>query len=185
MLDLRFVIVFGTIVFALLSCASSSVDATSTAYASSEGISFVVEKEEPFELSYITCGLGSNMDALMPNFKLHGQKYTYVLSQNSSFSGEYYKPSELLSEGVVRKTSMDSIIALIVFMPDSEIYDTDVHIMSGVYQTLLIETERKKIRFDMHNGYDTTAAQIITILNSNLPDTVQKLSVFGSHRINR
>ncbi len=148
-------------------------------------INFVQNVESYFELSYTTAGLGSNMDALMPTYILRGEKFTYLLSQNSSFSGKFYKPSELLCEGSVRKSSIDSIIRLIAFIPDSVIYNTNLNIRSGVYQTLLIETEAKKIRFDMHNGYDTTAAQVINILNSNLPEGQRKLLVFGSSHGNR
>lgn len=143
-------------------------------------ISFVQEDPSYFELSYTTAGLGSNMGSLMPKYVLKGEKFTYVLSQNSSFNGKFDTPSELLCEGKVRKSSFDSIISLIQFIPDSEIYNTNAHIMSGVYQMLLIKTETKKIRFDLHNGFDTTAAQVIKILNSNLPDGQRKLTVFGS-----
>lgn len=148
-------------------------------------ISFVTEGESYFKLSYTTAGLGSNMGSLMPTFVLRGNEFTYTLKQNSSFSGTYDKPTELLCEGTVRKSSIDSINALIAFLPDSEMYNTNIHIMSGVYQVLVIENEQKKIHFTMHNGYDTTAAQIIDILNTNMPSDQRKLWVFGSREENR
>lgn len=145
-----------------------------------DSVSFVPSRgKQEFELSFIDAGLGSNFGSKRPKFIAKGMDYTYTLSQNSFYDGQDIEEPELICEGKLRRSSVDSIIMLVNEIQDSSIYKVDPGIMSGVYQMLFISYGEREIEFTLHNAYDVTAAKILSILNSNIPPDKRKLWIFG------
>lgn len=131
-----------------------------------------------FQLYYSYAGLGSNMGKMYPVFRVEGNNYTYTLQQNS-FYGKPDKEPELVSKGVLRNSSIDSIIELANRVTDTMVYRTNPEILSGGIHSISVSHNNKKVSFSLHNAYDSIAGKIVNILNTNIPAGSDKLWLFS------
>jgi len=130
---------------------------------------------DSFKLNYLFAGLGSNYNTLQPVFNTSGNRYEYLLKENSTFTGEYHLKPETLSVGTIRNSSIDSILTIISSTNDSLIERWNHGIFSGGIHFLTIEGESKSLSFELHNAYHPMAKEIIDVLNTNLPSSVRPL----------
>ena len=141
-------------------------------------VSYAQSKSTNFELYFSYTSLGSNLGSMQPVFKVCSDQFVYTQQQTSWITGMPIKPIDTIAIGSLRKTSLDSIVDLVANIQDSTIYKTDISIMSGGIHTLSIQTNTRKVIFELHNAHDPIAAEIIAILNSNLPIRMKKLWLF-------
>lgn len=129
-----------------------------------------------FRLQYVRVGFGSNMFEMQPVFNVDETKFVYT-SEVVWVNPKQKNVQDTLLIGIFRISSMDSISNLIRGIKDSRIYRTNIHILSGSASYITVQDDVKKIMFDLHNASDTTAARIIAILNTYIPDHLQKLHI--------
>jgi hypothetical protein len=130
-----------------------------------------------FKLYYSYAGLGSGMGKMEPTFRATGTDYVYTFEQNSYYSKPDKKP-ELRCKGILRTSSIDSVVNIVKAIKDTLIYKTNVHILSGGIGNLSVTYGKRTVSFQLHNAYDKTAQKILDIINSNIPDTEEKLWLF-------
>jgi hypothetical protein len=130
-----------------------------------------------FHLRFVTIGFGSNMFRMQPVFNVDGQKFVYTSEQVWISPGEDKIERDTLLTGSFRTSSIDSISALVREIRDSVIRKADTHVISGSAASIEIETDVKKIKFDLHNTSDSTAEKITAILNTYIPQPLQRLYV--------
>ncbi len=121
-----------------------------------------------FYLYYGVAGLGSNMGRLMPTLQIHDNKFSYAKEQNSYF-GKRSKKKEFISSGLIRQSSIDSILLLITGLEDSTIYMTNPCIMSGGITYVTIANGSDTTKFTLHNTSDYIVLKIVDIINPYLP----------------
>lgn len=132
---------------------------------------------EDFKLYYSYAGLGSGMGSMQPKFRETGTNYVYTFEQNSFYTKPDKQP-EPRYNGILRNSSIDSIINLVKDIKDTLIYKTNAGIMSGGIHNLSVSFGKINVTFQLHNAYDPTAQKILDILNSNIPDDKEKLWIF-------
>ncbi len=134
----------------------------------------------------MSIGMGSNFGSLQPVFKSVGTNYTYKRAQ-TSFIGEKFKPDEPICSGSLRPSSIDSIINLVKDIQDTSIWKNNSHIMSGGIVEMWVQHDSINLHFTLWNAYDSIAKEIVKILNTNLPDSVNNLwiSDFEANLISR
>lgn len=130
-----------------------------------------------FKLYYSSAGLGSGMGSMQPVVRIKGLNYVYTYEQNS-FYGKPDKKPEPVCRGSIRPSAVDSILRLVKDIKDTLIYRTNIHILSGGIDNLSIDFDSIHLTYQLHNASEPTAKKIIDILNTNIPDTVRKLSLF-------
>ena len=130
-----------------------------------------------FELTYMSAGLGSGMGSMQPTFRVQGTKYVYTYEQNSYY-GEKSKQPEMICSGRLRLSSIDSILFLIKEIEDTEVYRTNVDVLSGGIQSIKISNKNTDLIFKLHNASDPIAKEIVDILNTNIPSDKRKLYLF-------
>lgn len=135
------------------------------------------EEYKNFELYYSYAGLGSGMGSMQPTFRIAKNEYIYTFDQNSFYTKPDRQP-ETKCKGKLRESSIDSIINLVKEIKDSLIYKTNSGIMSGGIHKLSVTYGKRKLTFQLHNAYDSTAQKILDILNSNIPDDKERLWLF-------
>jgi len=126
-------------------------------------------------ISYSYAGLGSALNSMQPVFRVNGTNCMYTLEENSSWTGNPPPEPETLYIGKFRKSSIDSILALVSTIDDTLIYRTNPGIMSGEIHTIAVQNEKTNLTFCLHNATDPIAENIVSILNSNIPNDQQKL----------
>jgi len=131
-------------------------------------------KDEYFELTYIYCGLGSNIGKMSPKYKIINDKFIYTSEQNSYYSGKLIQPDTILI-GEFRQSSIDSINTIISEINETLIYRTNPNVMSGGICTIFIKSNDKKVEFRLHNATDNNAKLIVEILNTYIADKEKKL----------
>lgn len=132
---------------------------------------------EDFELYYFYAGLGSGMGSMQPTFRVTNDDYIYTFEQNSFYTKPDRKP-EIKCKGKFRKSSMDSISNLVREVKDTLIYKTNAGIMSGGIHNLSVTFGKRKLTFQLHNAFDSTAQKILDIVNSNIPVDKERLWLF-------
>ena len=135
------------------------------------------EGYETFSLHYSYAGLGSGMGSMQPTFKITGKDYVYTYQQNSYY-GQPDKQPDTLSTGRLRSASIDSILHLVNQTRDTLVYRSG-RILSGGLHVIAVSHNDKRILFELHNAFDSTAEKIVNILNSNIPAGIEKLWIFG------
>lgn len=130
-----------------------------------------------FKLDLTTAGLGQNIFEMQPMFRVRGSHFIY------SFEEAWQWPDRSVEKdtiyiGLLRSTSIDSIISIAESIPDTNIYRSR-RFTGGSVQDLVITTPRKKLKITTFNADDTIAAKVIAILNSNLPPTVDRFGVYA------
>lgn len=136
-----------------------------------------------FKLELTETGFGSNYYEMMPMFRVKGTKFVYSIEDAWQWPDRPIQ-RDTICTGVLRTTSVDSIISLVESIPDTSIYVSG-RFMSGSSQGLVITTPRKKLGITMFNSYEPTADKIVAILNSNLPPGVNPLYVSGINKNKR
>ncbi len=135
-----------------------------------------------FNLNFTTAGLGSNMGSMQPTFIINGLDYVYTFDQNSYY-GDKTKAPDTICIGELRITSVDSIINLVKYLPDSSINEFTTT-MSGAVQYFLIKTETIFQTISLHNSTHPIAEKIVDILNSNIPADKPRLWLFDYNKNN-
>lgn len=135
------------------------------------------EAYEDFKLTYFYVGLGSNLGRMFPTFRVKGRRYFYTLEQNSSMGEPYLEP-EFVCRGLLRTTSIDSIIDLVQHIEDTLIYRTNIGIMSGGIHFVSVDYKDIHVSFKLHNAHDPIAQKILDILNSNINPRFERLWLF-------
>ncbi|MBL7727169.1 MAG: hypothetical protein JNM68_05770 [Dinghuibacter sp.] len=133
-----------------------------------------------FQLYYSYAGLGSNMGGMYPVFRVTGNNYTYTNEQNSYYGKPDKKP-EFVCSGQLRNSSIDSILQLAGQVPDTLVYSTTPGVLSGGIHHISINYNQKKLTYTLHNAYDSVAAKIVHILNTNIPDGKNRLWLFTAN----
>lgn len=134
------------------------------------------DTHKDFHLIFSTAGLGSNMGKKMPTYRVHGTRYLYTNEQNS-FYGERTLLPDTLAEGELPLSAIDSIMDLARTITDTTVYLSNMAVLSGVSQTLVIREESKSLTFSLHNASHPVARGIIEILNTHLPSNSPKMSL--------
>jgi len=122
-----------------------------------------------FHLTYCYAGKGSNMGTLQPYFEIIDSVFVYSYKQNSAFESSSLE-TDTLQKGIIRKTSIDSIIDLVDEIEDSVITKTNLGVDNGGLITVSIRTKEIKLTISMLNCYDTIADRIIQVLNTYISD---------------
>jgi len=135
------------------------------------------DRYKDFKLYYSFAGLGSGMGSMQPTFRATGTNYIYTFEQNSFYTKPDKKP-ETKCKGMLRRSSIDSIISLVKGIEDTVVYKTNAGIMSGGIHNVSVTYGKKKVSFQLHNAYDSTAQKILDVLNSNIPDAEERLWLF-------
>lgn len=130
---------------------------------------------------YGYAGLGANFGSMQAVLEVTGNEYVLTKQQNSFYT-ERSKEKIFLSNGLIRWSSLDSILGLVAFMKDTTIFDFNPHISSGGMQYLTIRTPSIDVEFELHNMYNPIAARIVDILNSNLPADQRILWIFPEEK---
>ena len=133
---------------------------------------------QDFELTYISIGFGSNFSSMQPVFRVKGSTFYYESRQTSYYEGQPLNKPDTLQVGKFRRSSADSILALVRDIKDTLVYKTNVHVMSGGVHEISIRTSTKRILFRLHNATDSTAKKIVAILNNYIEDKDQKLWLY-------
>lgn len=141
-------------------------------------ISMRISPEREFELSFYTCGMGSNMGSKFPVLRVNGDNFIYTNEQTSSWTGKFTEKPDTLCVGKIRKTTIDSIIDLIQPIQDTLVYNTDIGVRSGVIQYIRIKYGNRHLQFTLHNASDPVAEKITALLNSNIPVDKPRLWLF-------
>lgn len=135
------------------------------------------EVYEDFKLTYSHAGLGSNFGKRFPTFRVKGRRYFYTLEQNS-FMGESSLEPEFVCQGLLRTSSIDSIIDLVKNIEDTLVYRTNIGVMSGGIHYVSVDYKDIHVLFKLHNAHDTIAQKIVDILNSNINPSFDRLWIF-------
>jgi hypothetical protein len=107
------------------------------------------------------------MGSFQPTLRIDHNKFNYYKAQNS-YLGKQNKKQIFISQGIVRQSSIDSILCIINGLEDSSIFKFNPCIMSGAIIFLTIAHESDTTKFEFRNTFDCTALKIIGILNSYL-----------------
>lgn len=134
-------------------------------------------RTEDFKLLFMTIGFGSNYFSMQPLFRVNGARFVYTSEEVWISPGQRIIERDTLLSGVFRKSSIDSIVRLISNLKDTAIRRSNVRVSSGSACSLEIISEFKRITFWLHNKSDTTADQIVKILNSYIPQELNKLYI--------
>jgi hypothetical protein len=126
-----------------------------------------------FYLYYGFSGLGSNLGSFQPTIEIYGTKFIYTYEQNSYWK-EKSKRIDTICLGVLRQSSIDSILYLVLPLKDSTIFKTNACIMSGGIHFLTVSNGIDTTNFELGNTFDYTALKIVDIINPYLP-TVKRL----------
>ena len=140
--------------------------------------SYAQTNQDDFKLSYLYAALGSGMGSKQPVLRVEGNTYLYTMEQNSHYGEKTLSPDTICT-GIIRGSSIDSILNLISVIKDTLIYNMDASIMSGGIHELAISSQNQKLNFRLHNASNPIAENIVSILNSNLPGDVRKLWLFS------
>lgn len=135
------------------------------------------ESSDVFELRYSYAGLGSQFGTLQPVFEVHGCQYELRKEQNSYWGKPSEKP-QFICKGFLRPSSVDSVVRLVAFLRDTTIQKTDPDILSGGVHSLSIQARDINVSYRLHNIHDPIAAEVLEILNSNLPEAHRMLWIF-------
>jgi hypothetical protein len=135
-------------------------------------------KYRTFKLYYSYSGLGSGMGSMQPTFRVTGKNYVYKSEQNSYYEKPNKKPMSIC-EGILRTSSIDSILNIVKDIKDTLVYKTNAGIMSGGIHNISVQYERIDLTFQLHNASDSSAEKIVDILNSNIPADQQPLWLFN------
>ena len=91
------------------------------------------------------------------------------------WTGEYDEKIDIICEGQISISSIDSIKAIVNQIKQPKIYETNPNVMSGGIYNITITFEKKKLEFVLHNASHPKAKEIIKIVNSNIPLKCGKL----------
>ena len=138
-----------------------------------------------FTLEYVCIGFGSNMWEMQPIFRIKGTKFVYTSEEVWRMPDQTEIKRDTLLKGDFRPSAIDSIKYLINPLKDSVIDKANLLIMSGVAISIRIDTDEKKMVFNLHNAPDTTAKKIVAIINSHIPAEHRKLPIFYHERNRR
>ncbi|GEM_PF-1964392 len=141
------------------------------------------EISNEFYLSYIYAGLGSGMGSKQPSFVVTGNEFLYTSEQNSYYEKQTLDP-DTICKGIIRQSSIDSIIQIIGNVEDTLIYNTNAGVSSDGIHYIYIKSGDKDLKFSLHNASDSTAKKIVEILNSNIPIRNRKLFLFDENFLN-
>ncbi|MCX6315789.1 MAG: hypothetical protein NTW29_00745 [Bacteroidetes bacterium] len=137
-------------------------------------------QEDPariFSLQYMKAGFGSNRYNMQPVFNIRGHKFIYTSEEVWIMPGQKNIARDTLLTGQVRESSFDSLINLIKGFKGTYIQRSNPHIMSGSASYITIHHNYKKLVFDLHNDTHPTADSIVAILNTYIPDSLNKLTI--------
>ena len=137
-------------------------------------------QDSNFKLSYMSVGLGSNMFTKQPVFRVNRLDYIYTLEDAWQWKNIEREKPDTLCSGTFRKSSVDSILNLIIKIKDSVIYKTNAGISSGGIDYIDISSDQINLQFKLHNASDSTAQKIVDILNTYIPEKFLKIWLFKS-----
>jgi len=126
------------------------------------------KNDNGFYFYYSVAGMGSNIGSLQPTLEVYSNKFIYTRQQNS-YWGKRNEKSEFISNGVLRQSSIDSILFIIQDLKDTTVYKVNPCIMSGSITLLNIRHGVYITKFTLHNTFDIRAIKILNIINSYLP----------------
>ena len=132
---------------------------------------------EGFKFSYSDYGLGSNRgkpsDLVVA---IADTTLTYLIYENTSefkieppFQDTVWTTKRMSYDVPLRKTSIDSIIKTLNGKEGKYIFASNPHVMSGSIQQLYIEYKDWCTEFSLKNTFDSTAMNIVNIVNRYLP----------------
>lgn len=132
---------------------------------------------DSFKLYFNIVGLGSGFGSMQPTFRVKGKNYVFTKEQNSYYEKPAKKP-ERICEGILRTSSIDSILNIVKGIKDTVIYKNNPGIRSGGIHNLSVKYKKINVAFQLHNSFDSTAQKIVDILNSNIPANKPQLWLF-------
>lgn len=121
-----------------------------------------------FYLFYGIRGLGSNFNRLYPTLRVYENKFTYTKEQSKG-SDKQSQSKKFIRKGILKQSSIDSMLSIIKGLEDSTIYKTNLCILSGAIINIVIAKGTDTTTFILHNTFDITALQLVKILNPYLP----------------
>ncbi len=132
-----------------------------------------------FYLLYQYSGLGSNIGKFNPVIRIKKKILNYTYEQNS-----YYRKKDPHIDSVfsctLKKSSIDSILALIEPLKDTFIFKSNPCIRSGGIHFLTISDGTDTTSFELGNTLTTETLLIMNLLNQYLPE---KIKIFVTEAI--
>lgn len=125
---------------------------------------------DSFYLNYSIAGLGADLGRFEPTLKIHGNKFIYTREQNS-YLFKRSKKKQLISKGLLRETSIDSILCLLQDLKDTAIFESNPCIMGGGITEVIIAYGGDTTKFTLGNTMHVVVLKIIDIINPYLPDS--------------
>jgi hypothetical protein len=142
---------------------------------------------QDFNLKYWSVGLGSNATWFMTEehkdcasglkIEINDTVLTYSICEKTDqciidtvFNDTIWVKQRNFYHVKFRQSSIDSIISILDTLQGKYVYRTNPHIMSGGIYNYYIEYGGKCSQFVMKNTYDSTALQIINLINSYLEE---------------
>jgi predicted amidohydrolase YtcJ len=130
-----------------------------------------------FNLSYVSLGEGKDVMRPQPEFLVRGTRFAFTREQTSFAKNKTYTKADTLFKGVIRLSSIDSIMNLIAPISDTIVYRTNTGTIKQGIQGIYILKGKKKLEFNLHHGSDPVAVKIIDLLNTYIPDKKQQLKI--------
>ncbi|MBS1594268.1 MAG: hypothetical protein JST90_08070 [Bacteroidetes bacterium] len=127
-----------------------------------------VSAERPFYYHYIVAGLGSGLGHMLPNMEIKGHTLTYKISQNS-YWGKPDKVPDTIFIGQVPSFVIDSIVSLVKGVQDSDYFDSNPLVMSGVFNDLKIAVGLDTVEYELMNTTNELTQRTLEMLNPYLP----------------
>jgi hypothetical protein len=127
-----------------------------------------------FKLVFDEIGLGSNRFTKMPRFEIINSNFIYFESLKWRTKGQAIESPDTICTGIVRASSLDSLVDLMKICKDTTKYSHD-GIMSGTIHHLKMEYGNKKVMLTFNNTYDSVITDVISILNTYIPKNKRKI----------
>ena len=111
--------------------------------------------------------MGSNMSSKTPDLFIKGNDFIHT---EHAYLRRESQLKDTVQIGVLKDSSVLSIIQVLETVPKYEFYKTNAATMSGSVLDLIIKYGSSQWKFTLHNAYDKNVAKIIDILDQNLSD---------------
>jgi hypothetical protein len=121
-----------------------------------------------FHLIYSFAGTGVNMGTKQPYFEIRDSLFVYSSRQTGTVQGQPALPTDTLREGVIRKSSIDSIITIVENAEDQKATRLNFSVPEGGMVFISVKTDALDFNYSFENCSDPTMKAIVAILNSYL-----------------
>lgn len=137
----------------------------------------IVAKAQEIEVFYSFSGLGSNMGHAYPVFRISNGKFVYTREVNSYWHENQIKPADTILVGMVVPRCIQGLEEIMAELGDTTIQDWNMSIMSGGHHSIHLIKGSDTVDIGLHNSWHLEARRIVDLLNLNIPNTSEHLSL--------